>query len=54
MSRMPRLTGVDLLAALRKAGFTVIRSKGSINFSDMRSAGQLSFPCIQAKSSDPV
>jgi predicted RNA binding protein YcfA (HicA-like mRNA interferase family) len=28
MSRIPRITGSDLLAALAKAGFAVIRVKG--------------------------
>ena len=32
MSRIPRVTGPDLLAALGKAGFTVIRAKGSHHF----------------------
>jgi predicted RNA binding protein YcfA (HicA-like mRNA interferase family) len=32
MSRIPRVTGPDLLAALAKAGFTVIRVKGSHHF----------------------
>ncbi len=32
MSRLPRVTGPDLLAALAKAGFTVIRAKGSYHF----------------------
>ena len=32
MSRLPRVTGPDLLAALAKAGFTVIRAKGSHHF----------------------
>lgn len=29
MSRAPRVTGSELLSALAKAGFSVIRSKGS-------------------------
>jgi predicted RNA binding protein YcfA (HicA-like mRNA interferase family) len=32
MSRIPRVTGSDLLAALAKAGFAVIRIKGSYHF----------------------
>lgn len=32
MSRIPRVTGSDLLAALAKAGFAVIRVKGSHRF----------------------
>ena len=32
MSRIPRVTGSDPLAALAKAGFTVIRVKGSHHF----------------------
>ena len=32
MSRIPRVTGSDLLAALAKAGFTAIRVKGSHHF----------------------
>ena len=32
MTRLPRLTGGDLIAALRKAGFVVIRVKGSHHF----------------------
>jgi predicted RNA binding protein YcfA (HicA-like mRNA interferase family) len=32
MSRLPRVTGPELLAALAKAGFTVIRAKGSHHF----------------------
>jgi predicted RNA binding protein YcfA (HicA-like mRNA interferase family) len=29
MSRLPRLTGGDVIAALEKAGFIVVRTKGS-------------------------
>ena len=32
MSRRPRLTGKQLIAALRRAGFQVIRIKGSHHF----------------------
>lgn len=32
MSRSPRVTGVDLIAALARAGFRVIRIKGSHHF----------------------
>jgi predicted RNA binding protein YcfA (HicA-like mRNA interferase family) len=32
MSRIPRVTGSDLLAALAEAGFAVIRVKGSHHF----------------------
>jgi predicted RNA binding protein YcfA (HicA-like mRNA interferase family) len=32
MSRIPRVTGSDLLAALSSAGFAVIRIKGSHHF----------------------
>ena len=32
MSRSPRLTGGELVATLSKAGFTVIRIKGSHHF----------------------
>lgn len=32
MSRIPRVTGSDLLAVLAKAGFAVIRVKGSHHF----------------------
>jgi predicted RNA binding protein YcfA (HicA-like mRNA interferase family) len=32
MSRIPRVTGSDLLAALARAGFAVIRVKGSHHF----------------------
>jgi len=32
MSRIPRLTGTNLLAALDKLGFSVIRIKGSHHF----------------------
>jgi predicted RNA binding protein YcfA (HicA-like mRNA interferase family) len=32
MSRSPRVTGLDLLAALAKAGFAVVRIKGSHRF----------------------
>jgi predicted RNA binding protein YcfA (HicA-like mRNA interferase family) len=32
MSRRPRVTGSDLVAALGKAGFAVIRTKGSHHF----------------------
>ena len=32
MPRKPRLTGRELIAALRKAGFLVIRIKGSHHF----------------------
>ena len=32
MSRVPRVTGSDLVAALAKAGFAVLRIKGSHHF----------------------
>jgi predicted RNA binding protein YcfA (HicA-like mRNA interferase family) len=32
MSRIPHVTGVDLIAALGKRGFSVIRIKGSHHF----------------------
>jgi predicted RNA binding protein YcfA (HicA-like mRNA interferase family) len=32
MSRSPRVTGSDLISALAKAGFTVVRIKGSHHF----------------------
>ena len=32
MSRAPRVTGPDLIAALEKAGFRVLRIKGSHHF----------------------
>ncbi|MBI3595566.1 MAG: type II toxin-antitoxin system HicA family toxin [Nitrospirae bacterium] len=32
MTKLPRVTGREVLAALRKAGFTVIRVKGSHHF----------------------
>ena len=32
MTRLPRLTGVELISALAKAGFTVTRTKGSHHF----------------------
>ncbi len=32
MTSLPSLTGKDLVAALRKAGFEIIRTKGSHNF----------------------
>ena len=32
MSRTPRITGSDLIAALAKAGFDVLRVKGSHHF----------------------
>jgi len=32
MSRVPRVTGPELIAALAKAGFTVLRVKGSHHF----------------------
>jgi predicted RNA binding protein YcfA (HicA-like mRNA interferase family) len=32
MSRSPRITGADLIAALAKAGFRVLRVKGSHHF----------------------
>ena len=32
MSRMPRITGSDLIAALARAGFRVLRVKGSHHF----------------------
>ena len=32
MSRLPRLRGREVVAALRKAGFDVVRSKGSHHF----------------------
>jgi predicted RNA binding protein YcfA (HicA-like mRNA interferase family) len=32
MSRTPRVTGSDLITALEKAGFVVLRAKGSHHF----------------------
>ncbi len=32
MTRVPRLTGAQLVVALGRAGFVVIRTKGSHNF----------------------
>lgn len=32
MSRAPRVTGTELIAALAKAGFTVVRTRGSHHF----------------------
>jgi predicted RNA binding protein YcfA (HicA-like mRNA interferase family) len=32
MSRSPRITGSDLIAALGKAGFSILRVKGSHHF----------------------
>ena len=32
MSRLPRITGKQLLSALRKAGFVLVRIKGSHHF----------------------
>lgn len=32
MTRLPRVTGQDLISALRKAGFEVVRVKGSRHF----------------------
>lgn len=32
MSRTPRVTGTDLIAALGRAGFSVLRAKGSHHF----------------------
>jgi predicted RNA binding protein YcfA (HicA-like mRNA interferase family) len=32
MSRSPRITGTDLIAALAKAGFRLLRVKGSHHF----------------------
>lgn len=32
MTRLPRLTGVEMIAALTKAGFEVARAKGSHHF----------------------
>ena len=32
MSRSPRVTGPDLIAALGKAGFSILRVKGSHHF----------------------
>ncbi len=32
MTRLPRITGKELVAALRRAGFAVVRVKGSHHF----------------------
>ena len=32
MSKLPRLTGRDVIKALRKAGFIVVRTRGSHHF----------------------
>ena len=58
MTRLPRLTGPELIAALAKAGFQVVRVKGSHHFvrhQDGRStvvpahAGEVLGPGITAK-----
>lgn len=58
MTRLPRLTGKDLLAALRKYGFEITRVKGSHHFvrhTDGRStvvpvhAGELIGPGLMSK-----
>lgn len=32
MNRLPRITGVQLVSALRKAGFEIVRTRGSHHF----------------------
>ena len=58
MTRLPRFTGVDLIAALAKVGFEVVRVKGSHHFlrhADGRStvvpahSGEVLGPGITAK-----
>ena len=58
MTRLPRLTGAELIAALAKVGFEVVRVRGSHHFlrhSDGRStvvpahAGEVLGPGITAK-----
>lgn len=50
MVKMARLSGQEVIAALKKAGFEVLRTKGSHHFLGIQMAGgQLSL-CIAVKS----
>ena len=49
MSRSPRITGSELIAALAKDGFQVVRVRGSITFFVMKTAGVPSCPCTRMK-----
>ncbi len=54
MTRLPRLTGRRVVAALRKAGFEVIRIKGSHHFLTHADGRCTPFLSIPAKPSDLV
>ena len=54
MSRAPRLTGKQLIAALNRAGFEVIRVKGSHHFEDIMTDAALLFRCTRVKRSAQV
>ncbi|MBU1290602.1 type II toxin-antitoxin system HicA family toxin [bacterium] len=50
MSRLPILTGLELIKILEKVGFKIIRQKGSHVFlknQDNRQARRLSYGCWQ-------
>jgi len=49
MSRLPRLTGKEIMSALKKAGFEVLRIRGSHLFSSIPMAVRLSCLCMRAK-----
>jgi len=49
MTRLPRVTGQKLLVALRKAGFEVIRIKGSHHFLRHPDGRSTVIPSIEVK-----
>ena len=49
MSRSPRITGYELIAALARGGFDVVRVRVAITFSVMKTAGVPLCPYTRAK-----
>ena len=53
MSRAPRLTGAELIAALERAGYQVVRIRGSHHFCGTRMAVLPLCPSLDRKQSAP-
>lgn len=49
MAKMARLTGQEVIAALKKAGFEVLRIKGSHHFLGHTDGRRTVVPCIAAR-----
>ena len=54
MSRAPRVTGAELIAALQKAGFGVLRVKGSHHFLRYEDGRSTVVPLYSGETIGPV